>query len=241
MMFRQTLTIHAVLLVAIAMLLLACQPEESNVIAVSAMKKTVRKGQLKGNFDVSQLLENQNVYGLGPVAYLRGELLVSEGVIYRSTVLTDKTMLVEEVMSEQAPFFVYSEVEEWVELPWETDIADIKSLEDYIDKVKLSGRGAFAFRLQGIVDAADIHVVNLPVGREVSSHEEAHEGMVHYTITDREVEIVGFFSKQHKGIYTHHDAITHMHLLTSDKRMMGHLDDIRLDSGSMKLYVADYR
>ncbi len=39
------------------------------------------------------------------------------------------------------------------------------------------------------------------------------------------VDIVGFFSTEHKTIFTHHDTFMHLHLITKDKLMMGHLDN----------------
>jgi acetolactate decarboxylase len=49
------------------------------------------------------------------------------------------------------------------------------------------------------------------------------------------VEVVGFFSTEHKGIFTHHDSFLHMHLISSDEKEMGHLDELEIES--MKLYL----
>ena len=89
-------------------------------------------------------------------------------------------------------------------------------------------------RHAGQVANAIIHVQNFPTGTKVSSPDEAHQGQVNYTIEDRQVEIIGFFSTEHKGVFTHHDSFLHMHLITKDESKMGHLD--QLTSGEMKLY-----
>jgi acetolactate decarboxylase len=70
----------------------------------------------------------------------------------------------------------------------------------------------------------------------VSSPAEAHQGQVNYSVNDEQVEIIGFFSTEHKTIFTHHDTFLHMHLITADRQQMGHLDEVLLGKG-MKLYL----
>ena len=69
----------------------------------------------------------------------------------------------------------------------------------------------------------------------MSSPKEAHQGQVDYKLNEEHVDIVGFFSTQHKGIFTHHDSYLHLHLITRDRTKMGHLDDVEFDE--MKLYL----
>jgi acetolactate decarboxylase len=51
------------------------------------------------------------------------------------------------------------------------------------------------------------------------------------------VEIIGFFSTEHKGVFTHHDSFLHMHLITKDKEKMGHLDAATFDRINVHLPV----
>ena len=93
------------------------------------------------------------------------------------------------------------------------------------------------FHLAGTVEEATIHIVNLPKGSTVSSPDEAHEGQINVDLSNEQADIVGFFSTEHKAIFTHHDTFLHMHLMTTDKQKMGHLDDVMLKKGTMKLYL----
>lgn len=93
------------------------------------------------------------------------------------------------------------------------------------------------FKLNGIVGTAKIHVVNLPKGSKVSSPDEAHKGQTNFEIENQQVDILGFFSTEHKAIFTHHDTFLHMHLLTNDRTKMGHLDELKLKKGTVKLYL----
>lgn len=71
----------------------------------------------------------------------------------------------------------------------------------------------------------------------VSSPDEAHQGQKNYTLYNEQSEIIGFFSTEHKAIFTHHDTYLHMHLITADRQKMGHLDDVRFKKGTMMLYL----
>ena len=93
------------------------------------------------------------------------------------------------------------------------------------------------FKLGGIVEEATIHIVNLPKGSKVSSPTEAHEGMTNYHLTNEKSEIIGFFSTEHKTIFTHHDTYLHIHLITLDRQKMGHLDDLLFKKRTMTLYL----
>jgi acetolactate decarboxylase len=69
----------------------------------------------------------------------------------------------------------------------------------------------------------------------VSSPEDAHKGQTNYNLKNEEVVIIGFFSTEHKGVFTHHDSFLHLHLITKDERKMGHLD--MAEFNEMELYL----
>ncbi len=93
------------------------------------------------------------------------------------------------------------------------------------------------FKLAGIVEQASIHIVNLPKGSEVRSPDEAHKGQKNYELKNEQSEIIGFFSTEHQAIFTHHDTFLHLHLITTDRTKMGHLDKVLFKKGTMKLYL----
>jgi acetolactate decarboxylase len=79
--------------------------------------------------------------------------------------------------------------------------------------------------------------VNLPKGSKVSSPNEAHNGQKNYELINEPSEIIGFFSTNHKAVFTHHDTYLHMHLMTTNLQKMGHLDEVLFKKGTMKLYL----
>lgn len=214
----------------------AQQPTNS-VKIVGEMKNVMWKGQLYGNINLDTIANKTNLYGLGPLEYLSGEILIIDGKSYKSTVTTDTTMKVEETYNIKAPFFGYANISKWTEQTLPDSIQTIQQLEIYLDKVTKNSPRPFIFKLTGTVEQATLHIVNLPKGSKVSSPDEAHKGQKNYELQNEQADIIGFFSTQHKAIFTHHDTFLHMHLMTTDKQKMGHLDEVLFKKGTMKLYL----
>lgn len=207
----------------------------SDIRIVGAMKNVMWKGELGSRIDLDTISDKMGLYGLGPLSDLKGELLINNGKGYVSKVTSDSTMTVEKTFNTSAPFFVYGNVTEWNEMELPANIKTIQDLEKFIDNRTTEFKRPFTFKLSGQVSSALIHIQNLPEGTKVSSPDEAHQGQTNYTIENEEAEIIGFFSTEHKGVFTHHDSFLHMHLITADERKMGHLDELEIRE--MKLYL----
>ena len=62
---------------------------------------------------------------------------------------------------------------------------------------------------------------------------ERHEqAKVRRTLRHTVVELIGFYARQHRGIFTPRGSNVHVHLRTEDGRVSGHLETIRLAAGS---------
>jgi len=207
--------------------------EDINI--VGAMKNVMWKGELGGSINLDTISNKKGLYGLGPESYLTGELLINDGNSYVSKVTSDSTMTVEKRFDVSAPFLVYANVTEWNEIELDSNIKTIQDVEKLIDQKTSTFKRPFAFKLTGKVAKATIHIQNLPKGTKVSSPKEAHQGQTNYKLKDEEAIIVGFFSTEHKGIFTHHDSNIHLHLITKDESKMGHLDEMEIEN--MKLYL----
>lgn len=238
-MIKSKVKLHAFLILVLA----ACNPQVQTVREpvniVGEMKNVMWKGELEGKIHLDTISDKSHLYGLGPVEYLTGEILILDGVSYRSTVLSDTTMQVEETYDLKAPFFGYTHISRWKEQTLPDSVQNIPQLEQYLDAITQSATRPFMFKLSGTVEQALIHVVNLPKGTSVSSPQEAHQGQVDYKVNQQEADIVGFFSTEHKTIFTHHDTFLHMHLITRDRKLMGHLDELMLQKGSATLYLPE--
>ena len=207
----------------------------SDINIVGAMKNVMWKGELGRSIRLDTISNKKGLYGLGPESYLTGELLINNGQIYVSKVKSDSTMTVEKTFDVSAPFLVYANVTEWNKIELASSIKSIKDIEKLVDERTAEFKRPFAFKLKGKILKAIIHIQNLPHGTKVSSPKEAHQGQTNYELKDEEVTIIGFFSTEHKGVFTHHDSNIHLHLITKDASKMGHLDELEIEN--MKLYL----
>lgn len=235
-----------VALCSICLTLVSCKSEKkmpksmetsSDIRISGAMKNVMWKGDLRNTIHLDTISDKKGLYGLGPLSYLGGELLINDGKSFVSKVTSDSTMSVLETFDVFAPFFVYGNVSDWDVLEIPDAVKSIKDLESFIDNKSSDLKRPLTFKLVGKVSNAVIHIQNLPPGTKVSSPKEAHQGQVNYHLQDETVEIIGFFSTDHKGIFTHHDSYLHMHLITEDERKMGHLD--KLEIGKMTLHLPE--
>ncbi len=204
------------------------------------MQDVMWGGKLSASISLDSLSKKSNMYGLGPLEGLAGEILLIDGKSYVSRVIDSQHMSVVETFQAGAPFFVHAQANRWKEVAIPDTITDIASLEAYLHTTIYQEGSPFLFRLSGKVHKADIHVVNLPPGSTVSRPDEAHIGQISYHLTDLSADVIGFFSTQHQGIFTHHDSYTHMHLISGDKAWMGHVDALHLNPADINLYIPEH-
>ena len=86
------------------------------------------------------------------------------------------------------------------------------------------------FRVRATAVDATLHVLDKRDG--LPHNPERHEqAKVRRTLEHTAVELVGFYSRQHRGIFTPKESNVHVHLRTEDGRISGHLEAIRLAPG----------
>src|SRR5690606_20022006 len=146
----------------------------------------MRKGQLQATINLDTIADKAHLYGLGPVENLKGEIMVYEGKAYKSTVVSDSTMLVEETFDIKAPFFGYANVPNWIEQALPENIETIAQLEVYLNETTQNATRPFMFKLTGTVVSSNFHILYLPDCIKVSSHENTHQVMVNYHDTNEE-------------------------------------------------------
>ncbi|SFU52461.1 acetolactate decarboxylase [Pustulibacterium marinum] len=222
-----------------SMLLFSCT-EKSTIVfnevqTAGAMRNVMHAGDLSDHIQLDTV-PSEGLHGIGPLTNLTGEIVVNNGKVYASQVSSDSTMTVQEIPNAAAPFFVYEHVKKWGRVSKPVNIQSLKHLEKLLDEMAIKmDQQVFAFKLEGTVPSATIHVQNLPAGTEIHSMEDAHTGQKSYALKNTEATLIGFYSTQHKGVFTHHDANIHVHLLSQDHKWLGHVDEITL--GDLELFI----
>lgn len=115
-------------------------------IITGAMKNVMLKGQRYGTIDIDTISNKQHIYGLGPIEYLAGEILLVDGKGYKSVVVNDTTMLVTETFAMKAPFLGYANIKSWTERKLPDSISTLQQLENYLDLATKNYPGPFLFQ-----------------------------------------------------------------------------------------------
>lgn len=194
-------------------------------------------GDLEGKISTDSLNSN-TAYGLGPIEYLKGEILLFEGQTYISKVIDSLQHKVEQTESSRAPFFVYSTASDLREINIPQDDFTLKSTENLIDSLYNDYENPLLIRIDGMFDAITVHSVNLAEGSTVSSPDQAHQGLTKYDYENVSGSLIGFFSRKHKAVFTHHDSFFHAHFISDQRNILGHVDAIDFNSNKVSLRVS---
>lgn len=234
------LGLNGVLVCGLLLMAWACGPSvssENELKVYGAMHEAMHGGKIAGVVRLDTVARNAKVYGLGPGEFIRGELLIWEGHVYMASINEGGQMEVKENPTAKAPFFVATEIENWemVELP--DSVNELTALEKFLTQRSGSSEGPFAFKLLGTMKKAEVHVVNLPLGSKVRKPEDAHIGQQNFEFENEEAVVLGFFSKVHQGIFTHHDRFVHAHWMSRDKQKLGHLEGLSFSPERVELWI----
>jgi acetolactate decarboxylase len=197
---------------------------------------------LSATVQLDSLLQRPHMFGLGPVDDLQGEITIINGQVYVSSVGLDGSLYHRSDSSVRAPFLAFAFVENWIMEEVSLDLQDWEALQNWVT-ISLQKRGlppnqAFPFRLEGSADYVNYHVIRRDLSKKEHNHDLHHQSKVHFEWEAKNVQILGFYSTQHEGVFTHKGQFMHVHVVDIGTGANGHLDDIRL-KGVFKVYWPD--
>ncbi|MDP3459681.1 MAG: hypothetical protein Q8S09_10450 [Hyphomonas sp.] len=170
-----------------------------------------------------------NAIGYGPGAGYLAELTVVDGVWQIARATGPGAVTVDTVPGENAGamFLVTASPDAWAKRTLDTPVEGMTDLEAMISKSAASsgcGAGAVPFKLTGKIQDADWSVVGRPSGARGRIDETAVTLIGLYD----PVEADRYFMPKGRSI--------HVHILTGDGRLSGHLDDFAsLEAGTLSL------
>lgn len=195
--------------------------------------RVVLAGDLGSHVSLERLAGLPHLYAVGPAAGLRGEITVVDGRPYVSRV-EDGRVVVERSFRHEAAFLVWAQIARWHDLDIPETVVDGRALEDFVVKrTRESGMAIetpFAFAVTGVAAHVSLHILDRRDDRP-HSRERHEEIKVPFAIERRAVDVVGFCSPRHAGIFVPAGRRTHMHVCSRDGGVAGHVDDLRLGPG----------
>ena len=232
--------------ILIVLFILSCSPSVEKTTAFEvqhkgALMNFMHKGDISAKADLNDLQNQEHLYALGAVENLKGEIMIMNSEPYISSVQNEE-MIVDHSFDHKASLLVYASVGKWKTFEIPAEITSYQDMEKHIEQVAsevgINTDEPFPFLLKGVAASFDWHVIDWPEGDTEHSHEKHIHSGLNGTITDQEVEILGFYSNSHHAIFTHHSTNMHLHVQTMDGTVYGHLDELVLGRG-MTLSLPD--
>jgi len=196
-------------------------------------QRQVLAGDLSARADLREFAATAHLHALGPREALQGEITVVDGVPFISTVAAG-AVAVERSFAHRACFLVYAQVPRWRWAVRGGPLPGLADLEPILGGASArSGIGPddpYPFFITGRAALAAIHVLDKRDGLP-HSPERHEEAKVHFTLSDEEVELVGFHSTCHQGVFVPRASTMHIHLTARGGHLAGHVDALQLTDG----------
>ncbi|MBC7934239.1 MAG: acetolactate decarboxylase [Rhizobacter sp.] len=209
------------------------------VKVAGTMKNIMMKGDLSAHLNLDTV-NKTNLYGLGPVAGLKGEIIILDGKVY-TTSLNGKQLENKENKVSSAAMLVYCYVPKWKAITIDAAISNYAELESVIEKTAaaegIDAGKPFPFKIAGTTEKATYHIIDWKEGVDhtIDNHKKfAFAG----NMVNQKVTMLGFYSKHHQSIFTHHTTFMHVHIMDDDTKNVGHLDELQLN-GLFTVYLPE--
>ncbi len=212
-----------------------CQPQSKKGVHVAGeLRKMMFDEDISAKIDLKSLENNKYLYGLGALANLKGEILIIAGVPFITSVKNGMVKL-DQSYNHQAALLVYTEQENWQQIDIPDRVVSLKDLENFISKTSVKYSipqdQPYPFLIRGKVKSVQWHIIDWPEGDTEHTHAKHKASGLHGTIADETVEILGFYSDKHQGVFTHHTTNMHLHVKNQTGNIAGHLDGLLLGKG----------
>jgi acetolactate decarboxylase len=192
-------------------------------------------GRAKEPVPLERFAGLEHLYAVGPLEKARGEISIFDSVPLIAEVQKDQVEVTLD-LCRRAGFLVYAIVEHWQHVALREAVQDERQFEQHLLPLAV-GSGIdvdqpFPFVINGRIAEATFHVLRNQ--SEGPYNPELHEkAKVRFSIADEPAEIVGFHSRDHRGIFTPGNSDFHLHIRTLDNRLSGHLETFKLPEGAM--------
>lgn len=218
----------------IILLLTSCIKKNENlkreVQYYGALRK-IMSGNIESTISLDSFSDIKNLYALGALENLKGEIQIFNGSPSNS-IVKDNSIKIDNSYELNAALLVYAEVEKWHEFNLK-NVTTKNDLEESIFKIakskEINTNKPFPFLLKGQVNSVNWHVINWVDGDTIHTHEKHKESGLKGVLNDKNIEIIGFYSTKHKGVFIHHTTNMHMHFKTDDDSLSGHVDNLILN------------
>ena len=194
-----------------------------------ALRNMMHEGDISAKVDLNDFRNTKHFYALGALENLKGEILILDSKPMITSVQNDQLSF-SHSFDQRATLLVYASVKKWSSFNVPDQVKSYTELEAFIEQTAIAHginpEEPFPFLITGMAKSFDWHVIDWPEGDTEHTHEKHIQSGLHGRISNQAVEILGFYSRHHHAIFTHHSTNMHMHFKTSDNTLAGHVDDL---------------
>jgi acetolactate decarboxylase len=211
-----------------------CQKTESayKVDNYGVLREIMMENKLDTWIDLKGFQNTENLYALGAVKGLAGEIMIVNGQPIISKTVNGE-ISIQNDFNQNAILLVYAQVEAWDELSLETEISDLMSLQTSLkaiaEKNGLDTSVPFPFLIEGDFTEIKWHIINASEATEANHDAYKKAGISGHSFNETG-KILGFYSENHEGVFTHHGSYLHAHYVNDSITKMGHVDEIVIRS-----------
>lgn len=204
----------------------------SQVQVAGEMRSIMQLNDLSATVDLDSL-QPAGLYALGVAEGLKGEIIILNGKGY-ITSLVSGIPSTRSASKVRGAMVVFDHIPSWKITQHQDAIQNLneleKFLEHHIQQTERQAGEPFAFLLTTSTSKVTYHVIDWVSGasHSAASHKQfALKG----ELSNQPVTILGFYSNRHQGVFTHHDSKIHLHVITENKDLVGHVDQLELKEG----------
>lgn len=214
---------------------MVCAGSQAQIVKYSGSMSKIRQ---QNRVDAEILIDTiaaANLYAIGPVEDLRGEIMVWDNNTFVAALTEDKKPFVQKnVKNLKAIFLVYADVKEWdTIIVNEHQISSMSNLETFITKMAfdqgLDTASAFPFQIFARAKQGSGHIRYKDTSITQITPEILERSTYINSFNDQYIQMLGFYSQHHQTIFTHHDSYMHIHYRLRNKYQAGHLEELHLD------------
>jgi len=214
---------------------------QPTVRVFGAMRHFMMQGNLNGTVALDTLLRRPHLYALGVAEGLHGELLVWDGAGTLTRTAPKQGTTTKPAIGSKAALLVAAQVPRWQAVPVpaavRTDAALEKLVTRHAARLGLDTTKALPFRLSGRAQAVHWHVMewNGPAAKHTMENHKQYA--VKGRFANQPVDVLGFFSRHHQSVFTHHTTFVHLHVRPAGKAFAAHVDSLHFAPGTATLHL----
>jgi acetolactate decarboxylase len=205
------------------------------------MRKFMMENNMEAVVAVDSLLRRPHMYALGVAEGLHGELLVWNGVGALTRTTPKQGTITTSATGSKAALLVASTVPRWQAVPVPAAVRSYPALERLIARQAaqygLDTTQALPFRLSGRARLVQWHVMEWPRTAAEHTSQSHKQYATKGQFENKLVEILGFFSRHHQTIFTHHTTFVHMHVRPAGQSFAAHVDSLHFMPGAATLHL----